>query len=41
MSLPVLRRVKELDGENATLKRIYAQQALEDTAIKDVLNRRF
>ena len=35
-----LRRVKELEAENAKLKRMYAELALENTAIKDVLNRK-
>jgi putative transposase len=40
MSLPELKRVKELEGENARLKRMYAELALENTAIKDVLSRK-
>ncbi len=40
MSLPELKRVKELDAENAKLKRMYEELALENTAIKDVLSRR-
>ena len=35
-----LRRLKELEGENAKLKRMYAELALENTAIKDVLQRK-
>lgn len=35
-----LRRLKELEAENAKLKRMYADLALENTAIKDVLNRK-
>ena len=35
-----LRRVKELEAENAKLKRMYAELALENTAIKDVLQRK-
>jgi putative transposase len=35
-----LKRVKELESENAKLKRMYADLALENTAIKDVLNRK-
>ena len=34
-----LQRLKELEKENARLKRMYADQALELTAIKDVLSR--
>ena len=32
-----LRRVKELEAENARLKRMYADLALENTAMKDVI----
>lgn len=35
-----LKRMKELEAENAKLKRMYAELALENTAIKDVLNRK-
>lgn len=35
-----LKRVKELEAENAKLKRMYADLALENTAIKDVLQRK-
>ncbi len=35
-----LRRIKELEGENAKLKRMYAELALENAAIKDVLQRK-
>jgi putative transposase len=38
-SVPELRRLKELEQENAKLKRMYADLALENAAIKDVLNR--
>jgi putative transposase len=34
-----LRRMKELEAENAKLKRMYADLALENAAIKDVLSR--
>jgi putative transposase len=40
MSLPELKWVKELEAENAKLKRMYAELALENTAIKDVLSRK-
>lgn len=40
MSLPELKRVKELEAENAKLKRLYADLALENAAIKDVLSRK-
>ena len=35
-----LRRIKELEAENSKLKRMYADLALENTAIKDVLSRK-
>jgi putative transposase len=38
--VPELRRIKELEGENAKLKRMYAELALENAAIKDVLQRK-
>jgi putative transposase len=34
-----LKRMKELEAENAKLKRMYAELALENAAIKDVLSR--
>ena len=34
------RRLRELELENARLKRMYAELALENTAIKDVLSRK-
>lgn len=36
-----LQRLRELEAENARLKRMYADLALENAAIKDVLNRKF
>ena len=35
-----LKRMKELEAENAKLKRMYADLALENVAIKDVLSRK-
>jgi len=35
-----LKRLRELEAENAKLKRMYAELALENTAIKDVLHRK-
>jgi len=32
-----LRRVRELEAENAKLKRMYADLALENTAMRDVI----
>lgn len=34
-------RLRELEAENAKLKRMYADLVLENAAIKDVLNRKF
>jgi len=39
-SVSDVRRLRELEGENAKLKRMYADLALENTAIKDVLSRK-
>jgi len=39
-SVAELRRMKELEAENTKLKRMYAELALENTAIKDVLQRK-
>jgi len=35
-----LQRLRELEAENARLKRMYADLALENAAIKNVLNRK-
>ena len=35
-----LKRMRELEAENAKLKRMYADLALENAAIKDVLSRK-
>lgn len=40
MSVCELKRVKELEAENGKLKRMYAELALENAAIKDVLSRK-
>jgi len=40
LSASELKRIKELEAENAKLKRMYAELALENTAIKDVLSRK-
>ena len=40
VSVNELKRMKELEAENAKLKRMYADLALENTAIKDVLSRK-
>lgn len=39
-SVPQLQRLKELEHENATLKRMYTELALENAAIKDMLSRK-
>jgi putative transposase len=39
-SVAELRRMKELEAENTKLKRLYAELALENAAIKDVLQRK-
>ena len=39
-SVPELRRLKDLEQENAKLKRMYAELALENAAIRDVLHRK-
>jgi len=38
--VPELKRLRELEAENAKLKRMYADLALENPAIKDVLSRK-
>lgn len=40
-SVKELTRLKELEHENAKLKRMYAELALENAAIKDVLARKW
>lgn len=37
MNASDLKRVKELEAENARLKRMYADLALENTAMKDLI----
>jgi putative transposase len=39
-SVADVKRLRELEVENAKLKRMYADLALENAAIKDVLNRK-
>jgi putative transposase len=39
-TVPELRRLRELEAENAKLKRMYAELALEHAAIQDVLSRK-
>lgn len=40
MSVNELKRAKELEAQNAKLKRMYAELALENTAIRDVLSQK-
>ncbi len=40
VSVNELKRIKELEAENTKLKRMYADLALENTEIKDVLSRK-
>lgn len=40
VELSELRRLRELETENARLKRMYADLALENAAIRDVLSRK-
>jgi putative transposase len=40
VSVSELKRVRELESENSRLKKMYAELALENTAIKDVLSRK-
>lgn len=37
VGVPEIRRLRELEQENAKLRRMYAELALENAAIKDVL----
>lgn len=39
-TLADVKRMRELEAENAKLKRMYADLALENAAIKDVLSRK-
>jgi len=39
-TVPDLKRLKELETENARLKRMYSDLALENAAIKDLLHRK-
>ena len=39
-SVADVKRLRELEAENTKLKRMYAELALENTAVKDVLARK-
>jgi putative transposase len=41
MTVADLRRLKELEAENLKLKRIVADQALDNAALKDLLSRKW
>ena len=40
LSASQLRRIKDLEVENAKLKRLYADLALENVALKDVIEKK-
>lgn len=40
LSASELKRIKELEVENAKLKRLYAELALENHALKDVIEKK-
>ena len=40
VTVPDVKRLRELETENAKLKRMYTDLALENAAIKNVLNRK-
>ena len=40
MEVSDLRRIKELEAENAKLKRMYADLALENRAMKDLIEKK-
>jgi putative transposase len=40
MEASSLRRMKELEAENAKLKRMYADIALENTAMRDLIEKK-
>lgn len=40
MGVNELKRVKELEGENAKLKRMYADLAIMNEALKDVIEKK-
>jgi putative transposase len=40
VSVSELKRMKEFEAENAKLKRMYAELALENAAIRDLLSKK-
>jgi len=40
VSVSELKRMKELEAENAKLKRMYAELALENAAVRDLLSKK-
>lgn len=40
MSVSELKRMREIEAENAKLKRMYADLALENTALKDLIEKK-
>lgn len=40
-SISELRRLRVLEAENAKLKKMYAELAIENAALKDVVNRKW
>ncbi len=40
MEASELKRVKELESENTRLKRLYAEMALENAAMKDLIEKK-
>ncbi len=40
MSVPDLKRLKELEEENSRLKRMYADLSLENQALKDLISKK-
>lgn len=41
MGINELKRVKELEAENAKLKRMYAEMAIDNMALKDIIEKKF
>jgi putative transposase len=40
MEVSDVKRLKELENENARLKKLYAETALENAALKDLIDRK-